>query len=135
MITRQQIRQSSVNTIYIYGESMLQGSDWVDDCNICRGEPNCYGITTCRCFSLVEKDRVFKPNEIEGIQWRIQTEIISIPLPLPYAYDSIGHPIMQTIKAMPLLGKGASLMERDTPSLYLFMVHELEKRFPKIEGL
>ncbi len=37
--------------------------------------------------------------------------------------------------AMPLLGKGSSLMERDTLELYLYMCRELKKRFPQIEGL
>jgi hypothetical protein len=136
-LSRQQIRQHVGDTIYIYGESQRQGNDYQDDCNLCRYEGNCYGITTCRCFALNEKDRIFKPQEFEGIQWRIITEIQSIPIltyietNLIYCRDKIDY----TVIAMPLLGKGASLMERETPDLYLFMVHELKKRFPKIQGL
>ena len=117
-LTRFDIRKTRASWNYVYGESLRAYNDDNDRTRECRGEPNCFGVTVCRCFDLKPDDRIFKPAEFETIREIIKRDIHRIPQDkATFFFADIGD-------------TDNSLMRERTPELYDYMATLLIERFP-----
>lgn len=119
-LTRQTIKMSRASHTYVYGESQNGNTDFDPEADICRGEPNCYGILTCFCFDR-EIPYFDGPASLMGmIEDYIMNDIRNVPTHLP-------------VTVLAGLGKGKSQMDTKTPELYKYMIDGLHMHLKDCE--